>query len=370
MPRVAVRQLGQAIEQSGWAEAASESGFAENWDRELFGIEVPPWRWSVVQLVEAAYHAAGGRRIVVADMGCGAATYARHLLTTGIPFEYHGYDHNAGVLRAAQQRLEWLPCANLELHQLDVRDEHWPLRDGLFDVLIWDSTLRFCENPEQALAESFRTTQGWVLLARTPLEEKTWREYVCYYGMKTPSANWHFSADRLREFARAAGWRLTLSAGDPETHVFSKAGLPASIAIRPTNNPARMFHAAYIRERVRRIFDSRRGAWAVYGGGAHSRWMMSVLDPELADRVAFFVDDGASHASPATQSIFGKTVRHPSNASPADVVGVLTSSDIIEEQLAEAATRWIGERGVVERLYSGLSPGPYDKGGVGITSAV
>lgn len=366
MPRVAIQQLGQAIAESGWAEPATEAGFAENWDRELFGIDVPPWRWSIVRLVEAAFHAFGGRRIVVGDMGCGAATYARHLMTTGISFSYHGYDHNAGVLRKAQRRLELLPGADIELHQLDARDERWPLSDEWFDVLIWDSTLRFCENPETALGESFRTTRGWVLLARTPLEEKTWREDVCYYGMKTPSANWHFSADRLREFGRAAGWRLHPSMGDVETHVLSQGDLPASITIRATNNPARTFHIAYVRERVRRIFDSRPGAWAVYGGGAHSRWLMSALDPDLASRVAFFLDDSADRSNSNPGAIAGRPILHPCTACPSHVVGVLVSSDTMEDRLHAAAKRWIGESGILERLYPGLPAGPYDKGSIGV----
>ena len=368
MPRVAIQQLGHAIDKSGWAEPASEAGFSENWDRELFGIEVPPWRWSVVQLVEAAFHAFGGRRITVGDMGCGAATYARHLMTTGISFSYHGYDHNAGVLREAQRRLELLPGADIQLHQLDARAECWPLREGWFDILIWDSTLRFCENPQAALRESFRTTRGWVLLARTPLEEKTWREEVRYYGMRTPSANWHFSADRLREFGREAGWRLYPSVGDTETQVFSQDTLPASVAIRPTNNPARTFHMAYVRERVRRIFDSRAGAWAIYGGGAHSRWLMGVLQPDLASRVAFFIDDGADRATLEHGTIVGKPIRHPSAVTPAGIAGVLTSSDTIEEKLYASAKRWIGEGGIVERLYAGFPAGPYDKGSFGVSA--
>ena len=121
-----------------WGESAVVNAFPAAWDNELFGLEVPLWRQSVVQLVRmAAQHFAG--HIVVADMGCSAGVYARHFLADGIDCEYHGYDHNQAVLQSACRRWEFLPHQHVHFHLLDARHPNWPIDDGKFHVVIWDT---------------------------------------------------------------------------------------------------------------------------------------------------------------------------------------------------------------------------------------
>ncbi|MBI5866126.1 MAG: class I SAM-dependent methyltransferase [Planctomycetes bacterium] len=363
MAVVTIDRLGSALDKRGWGEAAAEDGFAENWDRELFGLDVPPWRWGVVRLIEAAYHAFGGRRIVIGDMGCGAATYARHLLTTGIAFDFHGYDHNEGVLQAAAKRWALLPDAGVRLHCLDARTPHWPIDDATFDVLIWDSTLRFCDDPGATLRESLRTCRGWIVLARTPLDERVWREEVRYYGMSAPSANWHFDEQYFRGAAAESGWVFSPRVGDAEIQLLSRAPLPADFAVQPVFNAARTFHAGYVRERVLRLLAQTPGNWAIYGAGEHSRWLMGILPEPARRRIAFFLDDHASG------ELHGVPIRKPGSCTAADVAGVLVSSDVLEEKLAAAACKWIESTAgsssrpapIVARLYDGIPPGPYDK---------
>lgn len=361
--------LNEPVDMAGWAEPAAEKGFAEHWDRELCGIEIPPWRRNVVTWIEQAYHTGDRHTIVVADIGCGAAVYARHLLAAGVPFEYHGYDHNAGVLEAACRRWMYMPHDRVHLHQMDARATRWPITSDSFDVLIWDTTLRFCEDVEAALDQSRRVCRGWILIARTPLEDRTWREAVRYYGMTRPSSNWHFDERFFLTYAQRHEWTFAPSVGDEEMHILSRAPLPREARIRPVRSMARVFHEAYVRQRVAQLFATVRGRWALYGGGGHTRWLLALLPAELHARIVCILDDAATPGS----EIGGLPVLSPAALAGArvrpDFAGILVSSDTIEERLAAAATRLTAGIVPVHRLYEGLPPGPFDKSAVPATAA-
>lgn len=351
---------GAAIHAAGWLEPAAAAGFAENWDAELFGIRIPAWRWPVVRAIEAIFHRGDGSPIVIADIGCGAATYARHLLTTGIPFEYHGFDHNPVVLEAAAQRWRFLLDGAPRFQRLDARAPRWPLDDSRFDVVLWDSTIRFVEDVPAAIRESTRVARRAILLARTPLEPRTWREEVHYYGMSVPSANWHFDQGFFESAARNAGWSFTPSLGDPDLQAITRGGWPGDAVIQPGNNAARAFHAAYVRERVDRLIAMLAGDWAVYGGGAHTRWLLAAISEAARARIRFVIDDAAAPG----QSVFGRPVARPACVEPQSCAGVIVSSDTIEQRLTAAACSWLRDPSRVYRLYADLPLGPYDKAAV------
>jgi ubiquinone/menaquinone biosynthesis C-methylase UbiE len=348
--------LGPPLDSRGWAEPASHGGFAAFWDRELFGIEIPPWRHNVVRRIEQAYRCGDGAPVVVADIGCGAALYARHLLAAGVPFEYHGYDHNLSVLDAACRRWEFLPHQDVHLHQMDARCSNWPLDDERFDVVIWDTTLRFCENVEAALDESRRVCRTAILIARTPLEQRTWKESIHYYDMATPSPNWHFDEEYFRNYSRRHEWFFTPRAGDEELQILSRRPLPPNDGFRPIPNLARTFHAAYAGERVRRFTAEIPGLWALYGAGRHTRWLLANLPQPVRDRFGCILDDAAAAGS----EIAGIPVLSPDDAS-AQFAAVLISSDTIEDRLHAAAVRALPGGTPIFRLYEGLPAGPYDK---------
>lgn len=349
-------RLNQPVSHDAWGEGAAVNGFAEFWDRELFGIEVPEWRQSVVKLVEHAYHAFGQERVVVADMGCGAATYARHLLAKAIPVEYHGYDHNEAVLAAACERWRFLPYEHVHLHLMDARAPHWPVSDDAFDALIWDTTLRFCEDLEAALQESARTCRGMIILARTPLEAESWREEVRYYGMDAPSANWHFSEERLEQLADAAGLTLHAGVGCLDTHVLSRGPLPMLDRVKSVPRLAQAFHAAYVQERVARLFAEHNRPWVIYGAGAHTRWLLGILPEELRTHIFCLADD-----APAAESIVGIPVLDPSDLDRSTRFAVLVSSDSVEDALYRRALLRFPPQTPVYRLYANLPAGPYEK---------
>ncbi|MCP4246940.1 MAG: class I SAM-dependent methyltransferase [bacterium] len=350
-------RLNEPLATDAWGESCIAAAFDAAWDRELFGLELPTWRTSIVRLVQAAHQHFDGGRIRVADLGCGAAPYARHLLETGIEFEYHGYDHNGTVLQAACRRWEFRPHERVHLHRMDARRSRWPIEDDAFDVVIWDTTLRFCENVPQALAESARVCRGWIILGRTPIEQRAWCEPVHYYDMKTPSADWHFDRALLGELAAEHGLHLTTEVGCPDTHVLSRQPWPADLAIQPVPRLDRAFHEAYIRERVARIFAEHPGSWAVYGAGQHSRWLMTILPESLRRRVSHFVDDHAAEG----YAIDGVAVVRPDTIDPNEHAGVLVSSDANEDGLCQRAVQWCGREESVHRLYVDLPAGPYDK---------
>lgn len=344
----------------GWLEPAAEAGFAENWDAELFGIRVPAWRWPVVRAIESLFHSGVGRPIVIADIGCGAATYARHLLTTGIPFEYHGFDHNQRILDAAAERWRFLPAGAPRFALLDAREPHWPIADRRFDVVLWDSTIRFVEDVAAGIRESARVTGRAILLARTPIEARMWREEVSYYGMSAPSTNWHFDRAYFERLAAETGLTLTVSVGDADLQALTRGPWPEAGIIRPGANLARAFHEKYVRERVDGLLAAAPGPWAIYGAGGHTRWLLGVISEPARRRLGAIVDDAATPG----QTLAGHIVTRPSATSPESFAGVVVSSDTIEDRLAVAAVKWCRDATRVHRLYAALPPGPYDKAAI------
>lgn len=350
-------RLNKPLASDGWGEPCVAGAFNAAWDRELFGLEIPRWRSGIVQLVQLAREHFGIDRVRVADIGCGAALYARHLLESGVEFDYHGYDHNEDVLRAACRRWEFLPHRHVHLHLMDVGAVPWPIDDGAFDVVIWDTTLRFCRDVHAAFAESARIGGGWIVLGRTPIEERAWCERVHYYDMATPSPDWHFDHALLAEMAERNRLHLTTEVGCDDMHVFSHAPWPSAVTVPPSPRLARVFHRAFVRERVERLFDRSPGPWAVFGGGSHSRWLTTILPEALRKRIAAFIDDDAQ----AGASIDGIKVLRPQDVTPRRFAGVLVSSDTIEHTLYQRAAEWCAEPAQVHRLYDGLPVGPYDK---------
>lgn len=102
---------------------------------------------------------------------------------------------------------------------------------------------------------------------------------------------------------------------------------------------------------------------ALYGGGRHTRWLLTeVLALDAARRVAVILDDAATEATPP---ISGIPVRKPGAVEPNGFGVVVVSSDGFEAALKGRASRWAAraderDRPRVFALYDGLPHGPYD----------
>lgn len=96
--------------------------------------------------------------------------------------------------------------------------------------------------------------------------------------------------------------------------------------------------------------------FALYGAGAHTRWLLNVTR-DLSDlRPTVILDD-----EPKTRAIDGIPVCHPSDVAADDLGLVLISSDQWESLMVGRCRDWFGGRVMIERLYEHLPPGPYDK---------
>jgi SAM-dependent methyltransferase len=355
-------RLSEPTDSGGWLDPSVVAGFNEYWDRELFGIEIPPWRASVVQIISRLASLTPSRPVVVADMGCGAATYARHLLAAGVPFEYHGYDHNERVLQAACARWQFLPNQNIHFHLMDARRPSWPIGDQTCDVVIWDTTLRFCPQPNTALAESLRISRAGVILARTPLYDQMNREEHRYYDMAAPSTDWKFDEQFFTDEAVSAGFTLSRGIGCEDTHLISRTPIEHLGAIGTIHRRERAMHEAYVRLRIGVLFKEHVGHWAIFGAGEHTRWLVQSFGETLRRRVKCILDDAAEPG----QRLGGISVRKPTELMTHEVDAVLVSSDTLEEPLYDRAKEWSRNIVPVARLYEGLPTGPYDKSPVGL----
>lgn len=95
---------------------------------------------------------------------------------------------------------------------------------------------------------------------------------------------------------------------------------------------------------------------AVFGAGAHTRWLLSVTADLPAPPIECIIDD-----DPVDESIQGIPVRRPEDVDVASLGLVLVSSDRWETELTDRCRRLWGDRVELVRLYEGLPTGPYDK---------
>ena len=95
---------------------------------------------------------------------------------------------------------------------------------------------------------------------------------------------------------------------------------------------------------------------AIYGAGAHTRWLLSVVGDLPSPRLACIIDD-----HPTLDRINDVPVLRPDRIDAADFDVVLISSDQWEQNLADRARQLLGDRVEIVRLYENLPAGPYDK---------
>lgn len=102
---------------------------------------------------------------------------------------------------------------------------------------------------------------------------------------------------------------------------------------------------------------------AIYGAGAHTRWLFDLLIgtgvyPDRVPEVTTIMDDRAERCDP----IAGIAIRSPAAVQPDEFDTVLLSSDCHQEPMRRQLRDRFGDAGfVVEDLYQGLPAGPYPK---------
>ena len=113
------------------------------------------------------------------------------------------------------------------------------------------------------------------------------------------------------------------------------------------------FRKRYIRELWRRVARDY-SAIAIFGGGAHTKWLFSATrDIDDGPNVVAVLDE-----SPAHDSIEGVPVVELSEM-PDRVEAVLVSSDSIEAKLAARVRQVFADRVAVIEPYEGIDPGPF-----------
>ncbi len=96
---------------------------------------------------------------------------------------------------------------------------------------------------------------------------------------------------------------------------------------------------------------------ALYGGGAHTRWLLQVTEDMPSPPIAAILDDNAEGG----ETIAGIPLVKPSEFRKGSADLILISSDQWEGQLADRARSECGPTVDIMRLYEGLPRGPYDK---------
>ena len=99
-----------------------------------------------------------------------------------------------------------------------------------------------------------------------------------------------------------------------------------------------------------------RGRMALFGAGAHTRWLLDVTRDLPALPIVYILDD-----APKGDTYLGLSVRRPTEIDITQFDLVLISSDQWEPRLAARVEELWGARVETVRLYQDLPPGPYDK---------
>ena len=98
------------------------------------------------------------------------------------------------------------------------------------------------------------------------------------------------------------------------------------------------------------------GRLCIYGGGKHTRWLLSVTKDLPCLPIECIIDD-----QPASDGIGDVPVRPPGAVDIEAIDVILVSTDRWEDQLVARIRELWGDRVDVVRLYENLPPGPYDK---------
>ncbi len=121
---------------------------------------------------------------------------------------------------------------------------------------------------------------------------------------------------------------------------------------------ADLFLTPYVRT-VWQLLSHRLGGakpLCLFGGGAHTRWLLSAVEGLDGPAVACIIDD-----DPKEAFIHGIAVRRPDEVDIESVGAILISSDRWEAELSERCRALWGNSVEIVRLYANLPIGPYDK---------
>lgn len=131
---------------------------------------------------------------------------------------------------------------------------------------------------------------------------------------------------------------------------------------RKAINQEGLMIAYLVLERIKQLKDSY-AKIAVYGAGAHTRWLMELLVktgiyPDLMPSIVAIMDDQAERCQP----IGTFNIQTPLSVNPDSFNAVILSTDCFQTAMREQLqTVFPNPRFVVEDLYHGLPEGPYPK---------
>jgi glycosyltransferase involved in cell wall biosynthesis len=114
--------------------------------------------------------------------------------------------------------------------------------------------------------------------------------------------------------------------------------------------------AQLLADHVRRRWSELKGDVVLFGAGAHTPWLLGVIDGRPGPNITAILDD---NAQPGTD-IRGIPVVRPTDVNPAPGTIVL-STDTVAETLTVRCRELFDGRTRVVNLYESLDPGPYPK---------
>ena len=100
----------------------------------------------------------------------------------------------------------------------------------------------------------------------------------------------------------------------------------------------------------------RTGRMCLFGGGAHTRWLLSTIADLPSSFLECVIDE-----NPTDRFIQNIPLYRPAEVNIDTIDLMLISSDRWEDELADRCRVLWGDRVEIMRLYEGLPPGPYDK---------
>ena len=114
--------------------------------------------------------------------------------------------------------------------------------------------------------------------------------------------------------------------------------------------------ARLLADHLRRRWAELTGDLVLYGAGAHTPWLLGIVEGVGPARVHAVIDDHAETG----REIRGLPVLRPDQL-PAPPTTVVLSTDTIQQTLAARARRHFGDAPRLINLYEGFAPGPYPK---------
>ena len=118
-------------------------------------------------------------------------------------------------------------------------------------------------------------------------------------------------------------------------------------------------HERLIQERWERLSgpDHAPACVALFGAGAHTRWLLKLVRHTKGPRITVILDDQAT----PKQRLMGVPVRRPDAFDAATVKAIILSSDALIRKFTARCRALYGKKVPLINLHKDLPPGPYPK---------